>query len=217
MGTGSMEKGAMMKSFSLMVFLVMFFIMATVQTSVSEMTLNDNVNIEGDIFLNGTGGGINFPDGSEQTTAAKTSWSKILTTDRFELVMENNEAVLDRETGLVWQRVATNVKYNWDVAQSVCYNLEIGGRKGWRLPTLAELSTLVEPANDDPALPANHPFTISGFVLVGPGNGLADNFWTSTPYSGLTGFAWHIYFYNGKAFSHKIDNEYYIRAVRSAE
>jgi len=46
------------------------------------------------------------------------------------------------------------------------------------------------------------------------GNGLADHFWTSTP---LGGHAWHIYFYNGRAFAHTTENKYYIRAVRSAE
>ncbi len=209
-----MEKGTILKSFSLMVFLIMLSIMVTVQTSVSEMTLNDNVNIEGDIFLNGTGGGIIFPDGSEQTSAGLPSWHQILpANERFKLVM-NDEAVLDMETGLVWQKVATNVRYSWELAQNICYNLEIGGRKGWRLPTITELSTLVEPSNEDPALPENHPFTISGYILVGPGRGLADHFWTSTP---LGGHAWHIYFYNGRAFAHTTENKYYIRAVRSAE
>jgi hypothetical protein len=57
-----MKKRTLLKPFFLMFFLATVLIFAAAQPAVSEMTLNDNVNIEGDIFLNGTGGGINFPD-----------------------------------------------------------------------------------------------------------------------------------------------------------
>ena len=114
-----MKKRMILKSFFLMVFLAMVFVFVTVQTSVSEMTLNDNVNIEGDIFLNGTGGGINFPDGSEQRTAASPPWSKIITNGRFELVLGGG-AVLDHETGLVWQKDTIKTRSPWYDAKVYC-------------------------------------------------------------------------------------------------
>ena len=51
-----MKKRASLKPFSLIVFLSVIFIFATVLVSVSEMILNDNVNIEGELFLEGAGG-----------------------------------------------------------------------------------------------------------------------------------------------------------------
>lgn len=55
----------------------------------------------------------------------------------------NDEAVLDRETGLVWQRDPSSVTVPWSLSvDAVCAIAITGGRAGWRLPTLPELSTL---------------------------------------------------------------------------
>jgi uncharacterized protein DUF1566 len=72
----------------------------------------------------------------------------------------NNEAVLDRETGLVWQRapVQQEVHSNWSDAVFECYNANIGGRGGWRLPAPEELMSLVDFGQSNPALPLGHPF-----------------------------------------------------------
>ncbi len=35
----------------------------------------------------------------------------------------------------------------------------VGNRKGWRLPTLQELASLIDPSVAAPSLPAGHPFT----------------------------------------------------------
>ena len=65
-------------------------------------------------------------------------------------------AVLDRETGLVWElNTDVNVTHTWDGAVMHCYGATIGGRKGWRLPTISELMTLVEPLNINPATQEN--------------------------------------------------------------
>ena len=37
--------------------------------------------------------------------------------------------------------------------------MTVGGTKGWRLPSVAELASLVDPANSNPALPTGHPFS----------------------------------------------------------
>ena len=94
------------------------------------------------------------------------SWSKKLrcdTTDcpRFELVLDG-AAVLDKETGLVWQREPANMPYGstWDVALNYCHTeLNLGGRKGWHLPTIEQLSSLVDTSSTGSViLPDGHPF-----------------------------------------------------------
>ena len=84
------------------------------------------------------------------------TWSQTFdnASERFELVLWD-QAVLDKETGLVWARNANiaNTFMPWDNAVRSCYNREIGERKGWRLPTIEELATLVDPHSTNPALP----------------------------------------------------------------
>jgi hypothetical protein len=91
----------------------------------------------------------------------------------------NNDAVLDRETGLVWQKSPTDVKPEGRFAQETCSQLAIGDRQGWRLPTLPELQSLVQPSKQDPALPDGHPFANVHFVFD-PTAKIFDAYWTST-------------------------------------
>ncbi len=87
------------------------------------------------------------------------SWKKVLpASERFELVM-NDEAVLDKETCLVWERSPTTQRFDWYDANDYCYTKYVGGRMGWRLPTVEELASLIDPTQPAPTLPAGHPFT----------------------------------------------------------
>ncbi len=82
-------------------------------------------------------------------------------TKRFRVLGDfNNEAVLDRETGLVWERSPLTTIHQWSPARLQCTNRTTGGRRGWRLPSVHELATLMDPNNLDgnPDLPAGHPF-----------------------------------------------------------
>jgi hypothetical protein len=69
-----------------------------------------------------------------------------------------HEAVLDRETGLVWERSVVDepADHPWRTWRSLCLARQTGGRRGWRLPHAHELQTLVDPTTGD--LPAGHPF-----------------------------------------------------------
>jgi len=88
------------------------------------------------------------------------TWDRILpAAERFVLVM-GGEAVLDKETGLVWERQPSVELNLWDNTLFNCLGLETGGRKGWRLPTVEELSSLVDPTQSSPALPTGHPFAV---------------------------------------------------------
>jgi Protein of unknown function (DUF1566) len=98
--------------------------------------------------------------------------------DRF-LCLSNwgNAAVLDQETGLVWQRAPNTGTVAWAGALGQCRIVLTGGRAGWRLPTEEELATLVDPTQSSPPLPLGHPFQ---GVLGGGLNGSA--FWTASTF-----------------------------------
>src|SRR6184192_2356689 len=66
------------------------------------------------------------------------------TSSRFTCVM-GNAAVRDNETGLVWERSPETTLNTWSVARFTCAKKAVGGRKGWRLPSFAELSSLMDP------------------------------------------------------------------------
>jgi hypothetical protein len=91
---------------------------------------------------------------------ATPAWDqKIQGTQRFICLFDwNNEAVLDRETGLVWQRTPAGSLANFHDAVFGCYFAATGGRRGWRLPAPEELLSLIDPTQSNPALPAGHPF-----------------------------------------------------------
>jgi hypothetical protein len=91
-----------------------------------------------------------------QTTApgpyyATPSWDQTLpSSSRFVILSNfNNEAVLDRETGLVWTRSDAG-PLNWTDAHHYCVNFPPPGsglpvpRLGWRLPTVQEATSLLE-------------------------------------------------------------------------
>lgn len=103
-----------------------------------------------------------------QTQGETMSWSKTYSalgpdscnTQRFRCVL-NNQAVLDRETGLVWVRDVTAAgSGTFATALEKCPTLSIGGRKGWHLPSNTEFQSVFDANNVYPAinLPTGHPF-----------------------------------------------------------
>ncbi len=113
--------------------------------------------------------------GSGECPDSPGAWSKQLAAeDRFELVLGvgvdigggeilfEYQAVLDKETQLVWQRTPNYLPRKWGVAMSFCLMDRTGGRGGWRMPLMEELtSLLIGPYEFLPPLPQGHPFDIS--------------------------------------------------------
>ena len=77
--------------------------------------------------------------------------------DRFTCLF-GDTAVRDNETGLVWDRSPDTDSRTWLEGIDHCADLEVGGRKGWSLPTREQLASLVDPTNSTPSLPTGHPF-----------------------------------------------------------
>lgn len=116
------------------------------------------------------------------------------------------QVVLDRATGLVWTRKAgMATAKNWLDCVTTCHETKMAGVYGWRLPSVEELSSLLEVRTGAPGpLPEDNPF-----VDVQ----LSDaSYWTSTKHPdghsawfvnltsagcgllglGATGFAWMV-------------------------
>ncbi|MBM4394907.1 MAG: DUF1566 domain-containing protein [Deltaproteobacteria bacterium] len=55
-------------------------------------------------------------------------------------------SVTDHEFGLVWMKEGYEDLLPWDAAAKQCDGITFGGSSEWRLPTLSELRTLVDPA-----------------------------------------------------------------------
>ena len=96
-------------------------------------------------------------------------------------------AVLDKETGLVWEQSPSTSTFTWEAAQFRCNPLTTGNRLGWRIPTIQELASLVDPTQSNPTLPSGHPFSS---VQSSP-------YWSATAFAGDTNGAWELNFLNG--------------------
>jgi hypothetical protein len=119
-------------------------------------------------------GGINAQTTANGPYYATPSWDQTMPASTRFIVLANfnSQAVLDRETGLVWQRSPSQTFVAWTLISAACVSAATGGRYGWRLPTVHEMASLVDPAATTvPPLPAGHPFTnLNPF----------DTFWTAT-------------------------------------
>jgi hypothetical protein len=122
---------------------------------------------------------------------ATPSWDQTLSAATRFIILSNfaNEAVLDRETGLVWETSPITTTNDWQSALFQCTSRTTGGRKGWRLPSVHELASLVDPAVafPGPTLPPGHPFT----------NVQSANYWSATTNAQSPDSAWVVNFFSG--------------------
>ena len=91
---------------------------------------------------------------------AEPAWDRKMGAGRFLILTNwNSEAVLDKETGLVWEKSPQVAPAAWSTARLTCLNKTVGNRKGWRLPSVPELASLLDPSvTPGPKLPPGHPF-----------------------------------------------------------
>jgi hypothetical protein len=116
---------------------------------------------------------------TQDGTAFSVNWVDHAPNPRFAIcdcgtpANQNDDAVLDKETGLVWERRPNNngSTAQWHGALSWANGYERCRRYGWRLPTLEELLSLGFDGVAE-ALPPDHPFIDVSL----------DYYWTSTTY-----------------------------------
>jgi len=127
---------------------------------------------------------------------------KIAGPDRFVSVLDGG-AYCDRETGLVWEAapgdtdgdmdVDIDDRVTWAEAIAHCARLEVDGRKGWSLPMVEQLASLVDTSNTDPTLPTGHPFRGVPSATFAP-------YWSATTTAEFPPAAWWVNFFDGNVF-----------------
>jgi hypothetical protein len=106
----------------------------------------------------------------------------------------NNAAVLDKNTGLVWEKSPEETHLAWRAGGITCINKNVGGQKGWRLPSIPELASLIDPSvlSPGPTLPPGHPFL---------GIQRAAFYWSATAETDHPTDAWYVSFDNGEVIN----------------
>ena len=136
------------------------------------------------------------------------TWSKRLSSNRFVEALNDAGVVLDKETGLVWQKNLDTTLRNWYDAQFYCINLNLGWRKGWRLPTVQELTTLLDTSRSNPMLPSDHPFT----------NVQLSEYWSATTDARNTDGAWVVNLAGGNVYLNgKTSDSNYVWCIRGEQ
>ena len=135
------------------------------------------------------GGEVTKSGGAEDNHTLR--WDQALpAAQRFVILTAfNSDAVLDKETGLVWERSPQTTAVSSSNVRLACANKAVGGRKGWRLPSLPELASLVDPsvASPGPTLSSGHPFL----------NVQSTNYWSASVHAENPALIWGVGFGNG--------------------
>lgn len=131
------------------------------------------------------------------------------TPERFAVV--EGGGILDRQTQLIWAQCAVGQQWNKSTCEGEGVALRMAearalARVGWRIPSLQELSSLVDLATANPA--------IDGHYFPGTPAG---DFWTATPFVNQPGSSWRVNFREGEAHGVKDKVASYLRLVRNAK
>jgi hypothetical protein len=154
----------------------------------------------GSCFTIGAGASSGFaappsnPNPTTDVPELTQNWDKKLpSTSRFTILSAfGGAAVRDDETGLVWEKTLETKEVSWTDARAACADKDVGGRKGWRLPSISELASLVDPSMaTGNTLPLGHPFT----------NVQLDVYWSATTVAGTPNSAWLVFFDTGKVLN----------------
>jgi hypothetical protein len=112
--------------------------------------------------------------------------------------------VIDHVNGLMWSKTTNAKNKTWADAKAAAAAVTLGGFGDWRLPTRAELLTLVDDTRSEPAIDTAR-FDCD-----------AAWYWTATPLaSAPSASAWVVNFYYGVAGFSGQNFQGRVRAVRS--
>lgn len=153
-------------------------------------------------------GGFFF--GATFASAQDCQINQPFTTPDQRFVDHGNGTVTDAQTGLMWKKClegqqgifcyGSPVKMTWQSAEQLASNNRFAGSDGWRLPSVKELSGIVERSCQNPAINLH----------IFPGTP-AHSFWSSSQ-SGAN--AWSVDFSRGQPLHSLQLGGKYVRLVR---
>lgn len=164
--------------------------------------------------------GIYFDDGrvyeqDKNTNAAIRLISANVTTKKY-VISDNQQEVLDTQTGLIWRRCVEGMKWNGstcsgspfygmfqEVLERAVNQAHLTG-KPWRVPNVKELGSLVDQTQS--------PITIDSTVFPATQN---DQFWSSSSYAMDAFFGWMTHFYYGATYFSYSEDTGAVRLVRN--
>jgi len=114
--------------------------------------------------------------------------------------------VVDRVTGLMWQRNLPEKFFTFPNAERQCDGLTLAGHHDWRLPSRIELVSLLDTTRIQPSI------DMAAFP-----NTPIDWFWTSSLAADNPSAAWYVYFYFGYPKTDDMTNSFSVRCVRSTQ
>lgn len=121
-----------------------------------------------------------------------------------------NALVTDSKTGLTWRRCSEGQSFSGGActgnASTYTHEQALAYAKtqsGWRLPSVKELSSLVDSSVIGPAINGTAFPATPGF-----------NAWASSPYAGDSGAAWIVYFADGSVSVSARASSAHLRLVR---
>ncbi len=111
----------------------------------------------------------------------------------------------DSKTGLEWQYESPG-KMTWYEAQKYAKSLSLDGKKDWRIPTLAELESLIDrtKTRSDGRAPMREEVPFRDEL----------SYWSSTTFERNTKSAWIVMFDGAYVLSYYKTNLYHVRCVR---
>ncbi len=98
----------------------------------------------------------------------------------------HNQAVLDKNTGLVWEQAPDATPRHWNEARDHCVGRAVDGTVGWRLPSVIELTSVQDPSLASPFVPTG---VFTGIIRYG--------YWSASTYVGGSTNAWLVGFFDG--------------------
>ncbi len=153
---------------------------------------------------------------------------------RYQAMGADGDIIKDLVTGYEWQRCS--VGQTWNVSTQTCdgtpgtydWNTAMTNwpeTAAWRLPTIAELRTLVYCSSGTPILiDMTADFTQCSGNYQSPTivsrafpNTVVGWFWSSSPLAGYSNVAWYVNFYFGYVYADYKDDARYVRLVRGGQ
>ncbi|MBF0573222.1 MAG: DUF1566 domain-containing protein [Desulfamplus sp.] len=117
----------------------------------------------------------------------------------------DNGTVIDHATGLIWQQSGSEINFSYKAALDYVDNLNnqsFAGYNDWRIPTISELLSLLEPEK------------VNGYLHISQlFDGKQQWCWSSDKRTKNSG--WYVFFYSGNVNWDFLDLDNYVRAVRS--